>query len=346
MPRRVLFVIRGKLGDTVVAYATVRRYADLFPADKVTLLTRSNYAGLLSREKGVRVIGFSSRLEMIWRLLRFLTEPKFDALLVIWGFGTPIKWLGRLVRARRKIYLDDRYPRIYPEYSNLSPHRLQSEPMWRVAQIFEPALSPPVRLYIPSLAEKRRPGAMAIGIVPVADEPRRIMSPAMLTVLLRVAARRHPAAPIRVFVNHRDRGAQELLDVGLPAGVEFTFFPNLDDLILAFLELTHIYCTDTGLYALGAAMDIPATVFYGPTQPWRNVMPGQPGVRSVRLAVLGGEHCEEKECEVPVCLDGAIRAFGREDPISAIIGPPAGCPLRIFPVERLCEINQHENPDH
>lgn len=112
MPRRVLFVIRGKLGDTLVAFATVRRYADAFPDDQVTLLTRSGYAALLGEEKCVRVLGFSNRIGMLLLLLRLRLEPAFDALLVLWGFGTPIAWIGRLVRARRKIYLDGRYSKI------------------------------------------------------------------------------------------------------------------------------------------------------------------------------------------------------------------------------------------
>ena len=54
MRRRVLFVIRGKLGDTLVAFATVRQYSDTFPDDDITLMTRAGYAELLARERGVR----------------------------------------------------------------------------------------------------------------------------------------------------------------------------------------------------------------------------------------------------------------------------------------------------
>ena len=52
--RRVLFVLRGKLGDTVTSFATVRAYADAFPGDDVTLLVRANYAPLFRREQGIR----------------------------------------------------------------------------------------------------------------------------------------------------------------------------------------------------------------------------------------------------------------------------------------------------
>lgn len=346
MPRRVLFVIRGKLGDTLVAYATVRRYADAYPADDITLLTRTGYATLLSGEHGVRVLGFSSRVGMLMQLMRLRLERGFDALLVLWGFGSPIEWIGRLVRARRKVYLDARFSSVYPEFADLSPHRLQSEPMWRVARIFEPRLPQPDRLHVPSLAALRRDAATVVGVAPLADEPRRILSPAMLADLLEVVSRRHPGAPVRVFVNASDRGASELIAAGLPPGAQFCFFPGLDDLLRGFADLACIYCTDTGLYHLAASMGIPATVFYGPTQPWRNMMPGQPGTHSVRLAVLGVEHCEQKDCEVPVCIGAAVRSFGGSPALPDMSGPPPGCPLRAFPPERLSEVVLRENTRH
>jgi len=346
MPRRVLFVIRGKLGDTLVAFATVRRYADAFPADHVTLLTRSGYATLLAGEAGVRVIGFTSRIGMLLQLLKLRLEPQFDGLLVLWGFGKPIEWIGRLVQARRKVYLDARYQRIFPEYADLAPHRLQSEPMWRVAGIFEPSLPRPDRLAVPSLAARRSSHPAVVGVAPLADEPRRILSPRMLALLLGAIAQRHPGALVRVFVNPSDRGASDLLAAGLPAGAEFYFFPQLEDLLSGFADLACLYCTDTGLYHLAASMGIPATVFFGPTQPWRVVMPGQTATRAIRLAVLGGEHCEEKACETPLCIEAAVHSFGGEPPLAALTGAPAGCPLRAYPLDRLAEVAVHENTRH
>ena len=346
MPRRVLFVIRGKLGDTLVAYATVRSFATAFPGDEVTLFTRSGYARLLAGEQGVRVIGFSSRLEMLMRLFGFWLEPEFDALLVLWGFGTPVKWIGRLVRARRKVYLDGRYSGIFPEYTDLAPSRLQSEPMWRVAKIFEPRLPQPDRLEVPILVSRRKVDSDAIGIAPLADEARRIMSPQSLAMLVRALAGKYPGASIRVFVNPADRGATALLKAGLPAGAEFRFFPQLDDLVREFSLLSHIYCTDTGLYHLAASMGVPATVFYGPTQPWKNMMPGQPATQGIRLKVLGSSHCEEKGCDAPLCIDAAIADYAREVTARKLAETPSGCPLRAFPTEQLSETFRHENTRH
>lgn len=346
MPRRVLFVIRGKLGDTLVAYATVRRYADSYPSDEVTLLTRAGYAALLAGEAGVRLRGFSSRLGMLLRLLRLRLEPAFDALLVLWGFGAPIEWIGRLVRARRKVYLDDRHPAIYPEHADPSPMQLQSEPMWRVARKFEPALAQPDRLAIPSLARLRNPDSGAIGIAPLADEARRIMAPATLDALMRAIAARHPGAAMRIFINRADRGADALLGMRLPAGAEFRFFPGLDDLVRELSRVARLYCTDTGVYHLAASMGVPSTVFFGPTQPWKIVLPAQPSVSTARLAVLGGEHCEEKACAAPLCLDAAIGAFAGEVPLRKLSETPAACPLRAHPPGHLSEILWHENPRH
>jgi ADP-heptose:LPS heptosyltransferase len=346
MPRRVLFVIRGKLGDTLVAFATVRCYADSFPEDEVLLLTRAGYAGLLAGEENIRVVGFSSRAQMLYLLLKLRLAPAFDALLVLWGFGTPIKWIGQLVKAHRKVFLDARYSDIYPEYADLSPHRLQSEPMWRVAQVFEPRLPQPDHLHVPSLAAKRKPGAQTIGVAPLADEARRIMSADTVMALLRLINARHPGAPVRLFVNKSDRGAQELIDAPMPPGTELHFFPELVDLVSGLSDLSHLYCTDTGLYHLAAAMGIPATVFFGPTQPWKNVMPGQSRSKGVRLTVLGDEHCEQKACTAPACLDNAVRVTASESVVVPSNGTPAGCPLRAYPTDRLANVSWHENPSH
>jgi ADP-heptose:LPS heptosyltransferase len=329
VPRRVLFVIRGKLGDTLVSFATVRRYADAFPEDSVTLLTRSNYAELLQGESGVRVLGFGSRIGLLALLLRLrLLEPVFDALLVLWAFGPPVEWIGRWTRAHRKVYLNGRFPHVYPEHAELPAEVLQYEPMWRVARVFEPGLSMPEKLFVPSLAALRSPNPCAVGIAPLADEPRRILNAESLDQLVRSVQKRHPEEPVRVFVNPSDSGAQALIDAGLPAGAEFRFFPRLSDLLREFAELTHWYGTDTGLYHLAAAMGIPATVFYGPTRSHTNMFPAQPGTRGIRLTVLGGTHCEEKRCAQPYCLYSAIAQFSGEKPSGSIAATPMGCPLR------------------
>lgn len=345
MRRRVIFLIRGKLGDSLTAYATVRQYADSFPDDDSTLLIRSKYAGLLAREKGVRILGFSNRLSLLAQLLRLAFEPGFDALLAIWAFGNQVRWVGRLVRARRKVYLDRRFADIYPEYPDLSPEPLQSEPAWRVAQVFEPSLPQPGEVRIAGLAAYRTEKPIATGIGPVSDEPRRTMGPEIVRLLAAKLRERHPGAPIRILLNSSDEGAQPILEAGAPPGTEFAFFPELDDLVRELGKLAHLYTTDTALHHVAAAMGVPATVFYGPTQAWRNAMPHQPKFRRVRLQALGAQHCEVKDCAHPVCLEHAVARFCNTEFGSVVEATPPACPLRTLPGDPLGAVEVHESPD-
>lgn len=326
--RRVLFVLRGKLGDTIVAFATVRAYADAYPGDDVTVLVRGNYAPLFEREAGVRVIGFSSRLAMFAKLAVIRGfEPPFDALLVLLGAGPPIARLGKLVRARRKIFLDGRFKDVYPEWPETPEEHLQFERAWQVARKYAPGLAAPQWSSIPSLAARRRP-AKAIGIAPISDEPRRTMGPRVVHMLVAALAERHAGHAIHVLVNRADEETKSLLDAGLPSGARFRNFRTLDELVDELCVLKHLHSTDTGLYHLAAAMGVPLTTYFGPTQPWRNGFPAQPDLTRVRIAALGGEHCEEKGCRRPVCLEIAVAARIGAQIESDVDATPQGCLLR------------------
>jgi len=326
--RRVLFTLSGKLGDTVACYATVRAFADAFPGDEVVLLVRARYAPLFAREAGVRVIGFSGRfaLSVKMRLLRRL-EPPFDALLVLLGSGPAIRNLGRLVRAGRKIYLDARFRDVYPEWPELPPDHVHSEPAWRVARLFEARLEQPQHSSIPSLVGLHKPGPV-VAIAPVSDEPRRSMTSATLLALIASLKERHPGREIQVLVNPADDAARPLLSAGLPAGARFERFSNLAILVESLCRLEHLYSTDTGSYHLATAIGIPTTTYYGPTQPWKNSFPAQPRLTRVRLAALGGDHCEEKQCAEPVCLAQAVALHAEKPFRMQQDGTPPGCLLR------------------
>jgi ADP-heptose:LPS heptosyltransferase len=337
--RRVLFVIRGKLGDTISAYATVRAWAAVFPKDELTLLVRANYAPLFRGEPGIRLIGFGSRAVMFAKLLWMrLTEPAFDALLILLGFGAPVHRLGKLVRARRKVYLDGRFSDVFTEWPELSDDYVQSEPAWRVARLVEPSLAQPLVSRIGSLADRRKPEKV-IGIAPVSDEPRRSMGPVVLRALIESLQRRHPGYAVHVLVNPGDADAKPLLAAGLPAGAQFRTFPTLELLFAELGRLEHLHSTDTGLYHLAAAMGIPLTTYYGPTQPHRNGFPAQPALARVRIAALGGEHCEEKGCRRPVCLEIPVAIHnGVLPPAFDVDERPAGCLLRRHPRDSLEKI--------
>jgi len=324
----VLFVLRGKLGDTVTCFATVRAYADAFPHDDVTLLVRAGYAPLFQREQGIRVIGFSSRVVLFAKLaLMRWFEPPFDALLVLLGAGAPILRLGKMVRARRKIFHDGRFPGVFPEWPEIPQAHMQFEPAWRVARLYAPELAAPQWSRIPSLAARRRPAGV-IGIAPVSDEPRRTLGPRVVHALVSALALRHAGSAIHVLVNTADDEARPLLNAGLPAAARLRSFPTLEALVDELSILDHLHSTDTGVYHLAAAMGIPLTAYFGPTQPWKNGFPAQPDLARIRLAALEGEHCEEKGCLRPVCLEKSVALHVGATLETGIEGTPQGCLLR------------------
>lgn len=336
--RRVLFVLRGKLGDTITCFATVRAYADALPDDDVTLLVRASYAPLFRSEQHIRVVGFSSRAAMFAKLaLMRWTEPPFDALLVLLGAGPPILRLGRMVRARRKIFHDGRFREVFPEWPEIPPMHMQLEPAWRVARMFAPDLAQPEWSRIPSLVARRRP-ARVIGVAPVSDEPRRTISPRVVHALIAALVRQHAGYAIHVLVNSSDDEARPLLDAGLPAEAQMRHFPTLEALVGELGMLEHLHSTDTGIYHLAAAMGVPLTTYFGPTQPWKNGFPAQPDLTRIRLAALEGEHCEEKGCLRPVCLEKSVALHIGAALDSGIEGTPQGCLLRCHTAGQLGKI--------
>ncbi len=333
MKTRLLLVIRGKLGDTLIAWAAAAAYALRHPEAEITLLVRRNYLPVLAREPGVRRVAFGSRVEMIAKLLWLrLARPCFDALAVLWGFGAPMAWIARLACARRKIYLDASLAQWYPESPAATADEFQVDPAWRVLRCLDPELPRPQRLELPGLAALRDERGGAIGLVPFAGEARRNLDAPAVAVLAGELARRHPGDPVWIFV---DPGEARRIDLPLPSGVELVAFATLEELIDRYSRLKAWYGTDTGPYHLAVAMGIPSTVFFGPTQALKNAFPAQPNLVRVRLGVLGNEHCEQKQCARPLCLHQAVANFAGANCATAIEDTPAGCPLRSHAAETL-----------
>jgi len=333
MSRRILFVIRSKLGDTLISYAAVRAYVDAQPQDEVTLLTRKNYAELLQSEPGVRVIGFDNRVVMLAKLcwLR-LSEPAFDVLGILFGSGKPVAAIGRWVRARRKIAWNKKSaPGIFEQGQLVRDHNY-IEPAMSVVHAFEPGVPFPGHITIPSLAGRYAAAAATrpdvVGIVPLADELRRNFDMPTLLILLAEARRRHPRAILRVYVNPDSSDSRNLMRHALPANCAWYGFRDLLDLVNQYMELRAWYGTDTGLFHMAAAVGVPATLFFGPTQPYKVVLPAQPAVTTVRLAELGETHCEQKDCVRPCCLHQAVADFCGVPGPTPLAETPAACPLR------------------
>ena len=331
---KILFVIRAKMGDTLIAYASARLYADLYPEDEVTLLVRKDYAYLLRNEPGIRLVSFGSRIEMMLKLLWLrLNGETFDVLAILWGYGNPIRRIGQLVKARRKISMDGSFPEIFTEQPSTQDYEQLIDQSWHVIQVFRPGFPRPVELRLPGLEQRRQPEALlsgAIAVVPLSAEIRKNMdSGALETLLLRISEI-HPGRRTWIFVNPTDAGAPSILKMRLPPLAEFRRFSGLVALARSLEEVSYWYGVDTGLYHLAVGMGIPTTIFFGPTQPGKVLMPGQPRVQWVRAQVLANDHCEEKSCTRPLCLHRAVAGYCDGETSTTLRDVPAACPLRSF----------------
>ena len=107
----------------------------------------------------------------------------------------------------------------------------------------------------------------------------------------------------------------------------------MHQLVDALCACRHLLTTDTGVYHLAASIGVPCTVFFGPTQPDKIVMPEQAGIEKVRLPSLANAHCEVKDCQQPFCLNLAVdRWCGGKTDIPDTGRLPVGC-LLIAPEE-------------
>jgi ADP-heptose:LPS heptosyltransferase len=339
---KVSFVIRAKMGDTLIAYASVRQYADLYPEDEVTLLVRKDYARLLQHEPGIRLISFGSRIEMILKLLWLrLKGETFDVLAILWGYGNPIRRIGQLVNARRKISMDGRFPEIFTEHPPTLDYEQLVEQSWLVIRVFRPEFPRPDELRLPGLERRRRSVVSSSGpiaVVPLSAEKRKNMDSGALDMLLRRISEVHPGRMIWIFVNRADAGAASILKMPLPSYAEFKRFDGLAALARTLEQVSHWYGVDTGLYHLAVGMGIPATVFFGPTQPGKVLMHGQPRVEWVRAQVLANDHCEEKSCTKPLCLHRAVAGYCDGETSTTLRDVPADCPLRRFSESELRDV--------
>ena len=342
--RRVLFVIRDKLGDSLLAFATVQQYLRLRPGDDVTVLMRKDYAELVRGEGGFTLVRYRGGAQaLLWALMQRLFAPPFDALVVLRGFGDRVRKLGKLVPARRRISFTSKLAPVFNEW----PEPFQSEdwPLveagYRAAAVLEPALTMPDKLDLPSLHPTG--GTVRerfVGVCPITDERRKDLTQSSLNSLLDHIAWSHPGAPIKVLVRE---GAEKLFDLQGRTGCELVNFHNLTRLRELFGAMSSYYGADTGLYHLAAAMGIPATVVFGPTQPGRIILPRQDAA-SVRLEVLAEGHCDVKACRNPVCIEQACANLAPQSSVLPLDGTPADCPLRRHAPDALLVNRWHRYP--
>jgi len=331
MQKRILYVVRSKLGDTLVNYALIRQYVDLNPSDIVFFLVKKDYASIIKNEIGMKIIPFSSKGMMYLKLLFLrLKEPRFDILAILFGSGKPNKYIGLLTNAKRKIIWNKKdAPHIFEEGINqYFDHH--SSPGISVINKFDAKFTPSHILSIPSLVNARNlKKHFAIGIVPLSLELRRNMDDLSLKILIDVLKKKYPKTILRVFINPKDKGAKAILESNYINEIEIIKFKKPEDVVLRFSELIAWFGVDTGLYHLAVSCGIPSTVFFGPTQPRNVVMKKQPNVRAYRLEGLRNLHCDEKGCKKPTCLHLNISLFSKVKTLKTNFSElPELCPLR------------------
>ncbi len=157
MPENILFLIRGKLGDSLVCFSVLKEYAARHPDQEVTAFVRRNYAEIFAGEGGIHVVPYKNRLQVYLHLIvHRLLRGRFDVFAVLVGYGDIVPKLARLSGARRKIYLDGRFADVLPEYPPALSMERQVDPPWQVASLLDPALPKPEALRMETLSALRR----------------------------------------------------------------------------------------------------------------------------------------------------------------------------------------------
>lgn len=331
MAPRVLFLVRDKLGDTLIASALAVAWARQNPGVSVSLMVRSAYVPFLAGETSVRVVPYANSMQAFcFGLLSRTMGRSYDALVVLRGFGERVARFGRVTRAKRKIYFNSRLAPAFPEYPPaLSREEEEQRPIWdatcRSLRVLSPDYCCPSSLSLPNLARRWRPVDGFIGIFPVTDEPRKNLSIFALKAVIRQLKSEFPGRPLRILIRHEGEGGfcEEMVD-----GVSVVCFLSIEGLLEQFSTMGQYVGADTGPFHVAAAMGIPARIFFGPTQPQKIIFPQQ-DAEGWRVFGLGQAHCDEKGCRTPVCIDQAALNFSKETdclPLSESL--PQKCPLR------------------
>jgi ADP-heptose:LPS heptosyltransferase len=331
--KKIFVVIRDKLGDSVISFQALAAYRAANPDDEITLMVHGHYMPLFVREKGYRFVPYVSSLQALaWAVWQRLTLRRFDVVLVLRGSGSKVAWIARLLSAKLRIHALNRYPEIFPDTPPdpglaLTINEILIEAAMRSLRSLDPGLQFPERLSLPGLSVYRQ-HLEAVVICPASDESRKNLSHDDVIQLLPEIRRRHPGMKIWILVRHFGDGG---FLAGNLAGAEVRAFGSIEPLLAMLGKATAYYGVDTGLYHIAAAMGLPSVVFFGPTQPYKVILPAQ-DAEPVRLAALGQSHCDNKECKTPVCIHRAVAEWSAM-PCSEVVFPE-DCPLLSLSSER------------
>lgn len=323
--KRMFVVIRDKLGDSIIAFQALSTYRLAHPEDDITLMVHEHYMPLFVGERGYRFVPYRSSLQAFaWVLWQRITFRRFDVVLVLRGSGSKVAWMTRLLSANLRIHALNRYPEIFPDTPpdpgpELTSHETHIEAAMRSLRSLDPGLKYPECLRLPGLDAYHR-STEAVVICPVSDELRRTLSRDDVIRLLPAIRLRHPGKKIWILVRHSGEGGFVAGDF---EGAEIRAFGAIVPLLKILGLAAAYYGVDTGLYHVAAAMGIPAVVFFGPSQPYKVVLPRQI-TESVRLRALGEWHCDNKGCTTPVCIHKALADWSA-NPSESVF--PERCPL-------------------
>lgn len=304
--KRIFVLVRDKLGESMFAFASLRAFALRNPNARIVLLARDAYAPLFPATPNVRVVRYRNSVQAtLFCLGERLLGRRYDALAILKGYGKRTAKLCRLISARRRVSSNPLLD--VPGMEILSgpdSEKRHYYPAWLTLKMLDPGLPFPDSLTFPQLAAMRdATAADAVAICPVSEEERRCFTPAALRHVVGLAARAHPGKRIRVLV--RNGSEQALLHGAHPEGVDIVRFQTLPTLLALFATSAHYYGTDSGLLHIALAMGMPATVIFGQSNPDHVVLPGQPGVRRIRLAGLGETVCPMDQCLRGDCIEWA-----------------------------------------
>lgn len=290
-------VVRGKLGDTVQSFIFSRDIAASYPAINFIFICHKRYFDglqLLDRPPNLYLKKFFTfyHLATILLYLAFFSG-KASRVTIMWAPGDKVDRLlgiGRLEPVNHGSsvgkYLSNNKDRT-PIYAEL---------IAGVANARFPSYQPD------AFRGRAHNVGNIIFIAPVADERRRCFPIDLCLSLYEHYVDFFSESKVVFLLSDRDRevcSISQLRSRGLP----LVFFKNIPDLTIQLKNHAKVLIsTDTGPLHLAIALNIPTISYFGPTQPSKVLPPNKSLHRFFRANGLENQHCENFECNDPICL--------------------------------------------
>ncbi|MCK7500107.1 MAG: hypothetical protein MZW92_64620 [Comamonadaceae bacterium] len=195
-------MIRDKLGDSLLAFATVQQYLKLRPGDDVTVLMRKDYAELVAGEDGFRLVRYRGGAQRAaWAGCSAFSPGRT---MRWWCCADSATGCESSARSFRRGAGSASRASCAPTFSEWPPHSSRRTGRWwsraPAAAVLEPGLAVPQRLELSLRPPAAAQGKRFVGVCPITDEKRKDMSQASLDPLLDHIARTHLGVPIEVLV--------------------------------------------------------------------------------------------------------------------------------------------------